>query len=130
MGACESAMSTSLPTADNGLSPATVLLLSGVKNVVASMWLANDVANSFLFKELFTNISNGFSCDSALRGAQKKLRNTTWLEIRNEINSAVNMDIASRVVGRDLDDSKLHVTKPFEHPWFWIGYQSWISQTR
>lgn len=129
LGSCESAMSSSLPQADNGLSPAVAFLLAGAEQAIAPMWLAHDLASVLICKEVFENIARGLHGSLALSTAQQKIRELTWGEIIEQLSSIVSQPKLALLLSIDLEDPIIKISRPFEHPWFWIGYQSWIRRT-
>jgi CHAT domain-containing protein len=126
LGACESSMSSSLPRADSGMSPAIALLLAGAEQAVASMWLADDLVTTLICKGLFEGMANGLHGSLALRNTQQRLRTLTWGEIVDQLSSIGSPTTMAHLLNFDLENPETKATRPYEHPWFWAGYQSWV----
>lgn len=141
LSACETAMTSPDDRASEYVGLPAGFLMAGAPAIIASLWAVDEEATMFLLTRFYEEAyRNGKSLPSALREAQRWVRNATANELVDVLNTRLAFRQRTRdAVGNELaDDDKPSIAdllvirrnfknrapdeRPFEHPFYWGAF--------
>jgi tetratricopeptide (TPR) repeat protein len=114
LSACETGVADTMEMPDEVIGLAAGFLLAGASGVVSSLWAVDDVATALLMEQFYTRVRDGEAPASALREAQRWLRDARREEITAALNRLADTG-ASHEHARPGD-------RPYKNPFYWAAW--------
>ena len=132
LSACESGLLDYRDIADEFIGLQAGFLYAGAPTVIASLWSIADYTTALVMMKLYENIyQHKQSKAAALRNAQLWLKHLSAGEALRLLKAKEEvLEYSERMAREDISPVRRaisledHDSKPFSHPYFWAGYQS------
>ncbi|WP_353932202.1 CHAT domain-containing protein [Okeanomitos corallinicola TIOX110] len=128
LSACESGLTDINKVTDDYVGLPSGFLISGVKTVVSSLWLVNDLSTALLMIRFYENLINSQSTSPqsvsiALNQAQLWLRDATKIQLEEwiteyQLNSNPTLRNQLRRRFHNMPDDE----QPFHSPFYWAAF--------
>jgi len=132
LSACESGLLDYRDIADEFIGLQAGFLYAGAPTVIASLWSIADYTTALVMMKLYENIyQHRMTKAAALRSAQLWLKDLTAGEALKLLKAKeAVLEYSERMAREDISPVRRAISledrdsKPFSHPYFWAGYQS------
>lgn len=123
LSACETGLMEPVRWVDEYVALPSGFLQAGAPGVVASLWPVDDVATSLLMQQLYRrHLQDGLPLNTALRDAQRWLRDSTTRELLARYQSFPASELGSGEGGEDALLGASTDDRPFANPFYWAPF--------
>jgi CHAT domain-containing protein len=127
LAACETTVVDPRDQADEYLGLASGFMFGGTRTVISTLWPVDDLSTALLMKEFYRlHLSDGHPIGSALRLAQKWLRDSTAEEMKVVEYWQQSYDASGQRDAESFRALRMYRSnpgfQPFRHPYYWAGF--------